>query len=131
MNMFWKKFSSSPSDPNAIRRELVKVFRKARVDDVFTLADLSDQIEAPRVDLVAYVLGVLTRERLVDQYVEVVSPNGRGGIRRYETVDQLPTEIYDPFSLREISVRPELVRVYYQRHDPAERSTQSIGHHAG
>jgi hypothetical protein len=114
MNTFWKRLRPSVNDPDGVRARLVRIFRDSRAGEKFTLDDLTDEVKADRKEKVAFFLGQLTSKKLVCQIVTVVSPEG-GGIADFEDIKQVPSELFDPFQLKDIDVDPSLIRIYFTK----------------
>jgi hypothetical protein len=121
--MSLQRYSNTPNDGAEIRGQLSRVFRDSSDGDVFTLDDLVDRLHAERPDLVSYWLGDLADHNQIDQYFLVVSPNGRGGIQKYERFTDIPPEIYDPYQLKEINIQPWYIVVYFTKHREATHDT--------
>ena len=119
--MSLQRSSPTPNDGAELRGQLSRVFRESRDGDVFTLDDLVNRLHAERPDLVSYLLGDLADHQQIDQYFLVVSPAGQGGIEKYERFTDIPSEIYDPYQLEQIEVKPRSIVVYFTKHLEARR----------
>ncbi|WP_263377972.1 hypothetical protein [Granulicella paludicola] len=116
--MFWGKSSATRNEGDE-QQQLIGVFEHAGAGELFTLDDITERLHSMRRDRVAYWLGELAARRVIDQFVTVISPATNGGIDRFDRLDQVPTEIFDPFQLKDIEVGPGSVRVYFTKHQEA------------
>jgi hypothetical protein len=127
MRMFWEKSSRSANDSgNPLRAKLIAIFHEAANGDLFTLDDLTEITHAERADFVAFWLSELASAHVIDQFVSVISPKNSGGIDRFPSIEAVPPAIFDPFQMKEIEVSPNLIRVYFTKHQADDGGSTSV-----
>ena len=62
----------------------------------------------------ALLLADLEAACVVNQIIRVESPETHSGIKDFESIDELPTEIYDEYTGKTIDVTPQNVIVLYK-----------------
>jgi hypothetical protein len=116
--MFWRKLRPSVSDPDQLRAQLLRVFNDAKIGHMFTLDDLTDEVRAKHKASVAFLLGQLVSNGVIDQVVAVISPESKGGIATYGDITLVPQILFDPFQLKNIDVDRSMIRIYYTKVRP-------------
>jgi hypothetical protein len=120
MSIFSRKSRALAGDPARVMAELRRIFSSASVGQIFTLDDLVDEVQAERKETVAFLLGQLSAEKIVDEFIRIDSPRG-GGIREFDSYDKIPTVIEDPFQFEYIPIEPGMIRVFYRKHDSRQQ----------
>ncbi len=121
--MFLVKSRSLGTDADSLSARLRKFFRKAKPTDVYTISQISDELNAYNADALATALARLSAEQIVDQIYRVESAKSRGGIQDFTSLASVPDVIFDWRQDREVEVHPEMVRVLFRRHDESEHFT--------
>ncbi len=99
-----------------IRKELVPLFQEAKEKHKTLplpgLVALAQKVDVPVEELVR-ALAEIVKRGFAQRIVRVMSPQG-GGIKDFQSVTQVPDEIYDERTGREIHVQPENLVVIYK-----------------
>lgn len=108
--------SKHPSEREAIVRLERLLHQPASQRAEYTLNSLSEIVRPRNREELASVLGDLVRQGELKQVIRVVSPTTQGGIKDFESFDEVPRVIHDWRTDTEIEVRPDNLRVVYVVH---------------
>ena|ERR1039457_6637573 len=80
----------------------------------YTLNDLYDLLRPDSREGLAMVLAELVKQGKIKQVIRVVSPKKQGGIKDFDSLNDIPHSIHDWRTDTEIEVRPDDLRVVYK-----------------
>ncbi len=80
----------------------------------FTLNDLYDLLHPDSREELAMVLADLVKQGKIKQVIRVISPTKQGGIKDFNSLDDVPQSIHDWRTDTEIEVHPDDLRVVYK-----------------
>lgn len=85
-------------------------------EPTYTIEHLYQKIRPSSLETFTLILSELAHRGLIEKIIRLESPTTGGGIADYSTLLDVPDEIYDPRSDRQIEVRPENLRVLFKLH---------------
>ena len=80
----------------------------------FGLEHIYEKSKPSSTYVLASILMNLVDSGLISKSYRVVSPSDAGGIGDFDSIDEIPTHIYDPRSQQDLDVVPALVKVIYK-----------------
>jgi hypothetical protein len=96
------------------RERLTKVLRDAREKHaVLTFQQVSDQVGKLPIEKLALAMTALVARGLVKQILRVESPEG-GGIKDFDSIEEVPADIHDWRTDADLHVQPENITVLYR-----------------
>lgn len=118
----------SKDSPEELLRRFETFLRHAKAGEEFTFEYLVSKLSPSSPEDLAAVLAMMVRKGDLKQVVRIESPTTHGGIEDFPSLQEVPNEIRDWYTDREIQVRPEDLRVIYSpawltanSHEPALR----------
>lgn len=109
MNSFWKKSEKQQRSKDELKRRVLALFDRG---EMYSFAHLVEVLNPPSPELLSRVLTELAQEGFLRKILRVESPAG-GGIGDFQSLSQIPREIYDERTDRMINVTPDRVRVLF------------------
>jgi hypothetical protein len=101
-----------PSERESLRK-LAELLRRGEHAE-YTLNRLSDLVEPNSKEALAGALGELVRSGEIKFVIRVISPRAQGGIKDFESVEEVPAIVYDRYTDTELEVTPENLRLLYR-----------------
>ncbi|WP_260703423.1 hypothetical protein [Edaphobacter flagellatus] len=129
MNMFWSKSKKriESIDPKLATR-VINIFRKAAKDDYYTFSLLLDRVRPVSAERLAIVLSELVKQKTIDRVVRVNSRRG-GGIGDYDSIANVPLEVYDRRSDDTFEVTPSDIQILFAPHTEDQRWEHTPAEH--
>jgi hypothetical protein len=104
---------SFPSDTDTVQR-LEGIFRKASPQQEFTFQKLFQLVRPSSPQALVLILDELVHEGLIRRLFRVESPQSGGGLRDYETLEEIPETLHDWRTDEVTEVTPENVRPIFK-----------------
>ncbi len=101
-----------PSERQSLRK-LAELLSSSENQE-FTLNRLSDLVEPNSKEALAGALGELVRSGEIKFVIRVISPRAQGGIKDFESIEQVPAVVYDRYTDTQVEVTAENLRLLYR-----------------
>jgi hypothetical protein len=115
-----------PAEREAIQR-LRAFLSRAPVDAEYTFAHLYSRAQPSSPEAFALVLDRLRELGALARVYRIHSPATGGGIGDYDSVQQIPSRLFDPYSDDDLIVTPDLVRPIFT---PLWSASERVQKHA-
>lgn len=86
-----------------------------RPDKELTFNQLVEKLSPFSISEFTRILAELTTSKVIDQVIRVESPETHSGIRDYDSIDEVPEQIYDNYTGQTIDVTPQNIKVFFRR----------------
>jgi hypothetical protein len=96
-----------------LKAKLLRLFTQAPQTE-YTPQHLFLLVKPPSPDVLALVLDELEKNGVVTRVFRVESPTTHGGIRDFNSIDEIPPIIHDWTTDEDIEVGPELIRSVFK-----------------
>jgi hypothetical protein len=124
--MFWRRFarrtSSSPeqiekerADRAQLKTRIIALFN-AQPDAQLTIKLLEQKLAPTNLAALAIALAELQSEGVLDRIIRVESPESHGGIKDFNSPDEVPDEIFDWRTQQTIPVEPSITQFVFKAH---------------
>lgn len=80
----------------------------------YTLNDLCDSLRPDSREALALALADFVHQGKIKRIIRVISPTKQGGIKDFDSLDEVPRSIHDWRTDVEIEVHPDDLRVVYK-----------------
>ena len=103
-----------PSEREALGRLEDLLSKQPAVGTEYTLTRLCDLLHPHSQERLASALGDLVRQGVFKLKIRVISPFTQGGIKDFDSLEEIPPSIHDWRSDSELEVTSENLRVLYK-----------------
>lgn len=94
-----------------------KIAKVLEPDKALTFNQLVERVSPESPSQLAKLLAELSAARLIDQIIRVESPETHSGIEDFNSIEQVPSTIYDVYTQKYIDVTPSNVIVLFRPSD--------------